>query len=130
MLVNSSSIISALLNILAVNTIIKMVLVSIVASMVIRTSVSQESDVSNNRNLRSALLIAVCGTLAFQLSMWLLNGLGILVGVVAFWLVVTSVLDHFFNIDYDRSYMFTGQIVGLSVLTWIIIGSVVYLISL
>lgn len=129
MLMNSSFI-GVLQKILAFNILIKMAVASIITLMVIRYNVSQETDLNNNRNLRSTLLIATCGTLAFQLPVWLFTGLaGILVGVVAFWLVVTSILDLFLDIDYDGSYMLTGQIVGMSVLAWIIIGSITYLLS-
>lgn len=131
MLVNSSSIMSAVLKALAFNIIFKMVVVSIIALMVIHYNFDQEANEKKNGDLKSTMLIATCGTLAFQLPVWLFNGLtGILVGVVAFWIVVTSILDFFFDIDYDGSYMLTGQIVGMSVLAWVIIGSTAYLLSL
>lgn len=68
-------------------------------------------------------IMAVGGPLAFQIPMWFPGGLlGVLLGITAFWLVVVLTLDHFFDVHYDQSYAITGQIVGISVLIWLILG--------
>lgn len=48
--------------------------------------------------------------------------MGILLGVVAFWLVVVFTLDHYFEVHYDQSYAITGQIVLVSIVVWLVVG--------
>ena len=82
------------------------------------------------RLLRSTLIIAVGGSLAFQVPMWFPGGLiGILLAIAAFWIVVSCTLDHYFEVHYDQSYGFTGQIVGISVLLWLIVGLGIHFLS-
>lgn len=130
MLVGPGSAVRAILIVLGVNIIIKMVIVGVVAFFVTRSIIGLGYVSSKNNSLKSILIISIGGALAFQLPFWLLNGVvGLIIGIVAFWLVVTFTLDAFFDVDYEKSYTFTGQIVGVSMLVWIIIGTVLYLLS-
>jgi len=72
-----------------------------------------------------AAMIALGGTMAFNIPVWVLGFLpfflNVIAGIVLFWLVVSGLLDRFYNLRYDESYANTGQIVVPSLLLWLII---------
>lgn len=124
MLIGPGAVISTIPKVLAFNVLLKMAVVGVTAHIAAYALIDPRPHI--DRRLKSTALITICGTLAFQLPMWLFNGLiGVLLGLMGFWLVVTFTLDHFFDIDYDKSYALTGRIVGTSVLVWLIIGAVI-----
>jgi hypothetical protein len=111
---------------LAANVLLKIAVTGVVAPIMIHVLVFPRPKGKNI--LHATLVIAVAGSLAFQLGMWIIGGiLGAVGGLVLFWLVVTLTLDHFCDIDYDKSYAYTGQIVGVSAVLWIIVGVLIYL---
>ncbi|MHB9110677.1 MAG: hypothetical protein ACYDCO_26795 [Armatimonadota bacterium] len=78
----------------------------------------------------NAAVIAIGGTMAFQIPVWVLGFLPLflnfIAGFVLFWVVVSGLLDHFYDIHYDQSYTNTGQIVVSSLLLWMIVNQIVY----
>lgn len=87
------------------------------------------------RLLIGSAIIALAGVFAYEVASWLGGGfvtlllggilgplIGLILGVVCFWLAVSLLLDHFFETHYDQSYMNTGQIVVISLLLWLIVG--------
>jgi hypothetical protein len=109
---------------LAMNVFLKMVVTAIVAFGVFKILVIPASGPA--KSLPAIAIIAVGGPLAFSIGAWILGGLiGAIVGIVLFWLVVTLTLDQFSNVHYDQSQAYTGEIVIISVILWIIIGVVI-----
>ena len=77
--------------------------------------------------LYSTLIIGIIGPLLFQAFTWLLGFVGLLLGIVVLWILVSYTVDHYLNIRYDRSYALTQQIVIISLLLWLTVGIVIYL---
>ncbi len=45
-----------------------------------------------------------------------------IIGIVAYWMVVTFTLDRFCNVNFEQSYAYTSEIVVISVILWIIVN--------
>ncbi|HUV05742.1 MAG TPA: hypothetical protein VMX94_11625 [Armatimonadota bacterium] len=126
MLIGSA--LQAILSAFMVNVLLKIVIAGVVAPIIICTSVYPKP--TAKAVLQATLMIAVGGSLAFQLLVRFPGGLvGILVGLVAFWFVTSLTLDHCFDVDFDKSYSFTGTIVVATALIWLVVGAVIYILG-
>jgi hypothetical protein len=119
---------NAIVNSLMLNFFIKLLIALIVTPLAIYFNSYPKPD---RRNLAaSTLIISIGGTLVFQVFLWIPLGIiGAIIGFVAFWIATSAVLDRIFNITYDQSYSLTGQIVGISILLWVILGAVIFVLS-
>ncbi|HOM71869.1 MAG TPA: hypothetical protein PLP86_06445 [Armatimonadota bacterium] len=108
--------------------LLKIIIAAPVAFISMKLLVDPKPD--NKKTLYATGVIAVVGSLAFQVPMWIISGIiGLVGGIVAFWLVVTFTLDYFCDINYDQSYTYTAEIVIISVLFWLIIGVVFFILG-
>ncbi len=122
------AIFDAIVSGLMVSVFIKMAVTGIVALVV---SMSIYPKPTGRSISRATPIMAVAGSVAFQLFMYIPGGfLGVLIGTGAFWLVVTFTMDHYFEVHYDQSYAHTLQIVGISLVVWLIIGFAISLIRM
>jgi len=121
MLMGPASIIRAIVTALAVMPLAKIPITALVAPIVISMMVYPRP--AGGKILAATGLIAVAGTLGFSLLMWFPGGIiGVILGFAAFWVITGCVLDHFFDVHFDQSYAITGQIVGISVVVWMLLG--------
>jgi len=128
MVIGPQSVLGAILHGLGVNVLIKTAIVGLVAPIAIRMLLEQKAE--KQRLLWATLVMAVGGSLGFQVFLWLpLGFVGLVPGFVAFWVIVSCTLDHYFDVHYEESYAYTGQIVGISVLLWLIVGVAIYFLS-
>ena len=121
MLLSPGAIIGAIIKGLMLSIFLKMIIAWIVSFAAIGMIIYPKP---NNKDiLKSSSIIALAGTLVFQLPLWFPGGLiGLILSIVVFWVLVSSVLDRFFDIHYDQSYAYTGQIVMISILIWLVAG--------
>ncbi len=70
--------------------------------------------------LQASLIMAVVGSVAFTVISLLPGLIGLLLAVIVYWVIVSTVLDRHFEVHYDQSYAITGQIVIASMALWIL----------
>mgnify|MGYP007011033528 FL=1 len=128
MLLSPGNILGAIFEGLSMGILLKIIIAAPVAFISMKLLVDPKPD--NKKTLYATGVIAVVGSLAFQVPMWIISGIiGLVGGIVAFWLVVTFTLDYFCDINYDQSYTYTAEIVIISVLFWLIIGVVFFILG-
>lgn len=111
--------------VLSVNMLLKMALAGAVAFFVNRELVHPRP--LTNDNLRTTLITAVIGSWIFQLLLWFPGGLiGLLLGLTAFWFIVTFIVDKFFYVEPNKSRLLTSLIVGITAVCWIVIGALTH----
>ena len=107
---------------------LKIPLVALVAPIAIARLIYPRPE--GNKILSASVIIAVGGSLAFNLLYWFPGGgIGIVLGFAAFWIITTCTLDHYFDVHYDQSYAITGHIVTVCLFLWVIAGCVVMVLG-
>ena len=127
MLFGPGAIIYVIVKALSVMPLAKIPVTALIALIVVSLVVYPRP--AGGKILSATVVIAVVGPLAFSLLMWFPGGLlGALLGLAAFWIITSCTLDRVLDVHFDRSYAITGQIVGVSVPLWILLGLAVLLL--
>ena len=123
----TGNIIGAIINALSLNIFLKMIIAFIVTFISISQMVYPKPE--NKKILKSSLIIALAGSFIFQVMLWFPGGLiGLILGIVIYWVLTSAFLDRFFDINFEQSYNYTGSIVVISILLWGILGAIISLV--
>jgi hypothetical protein len=121
MLFGPASIISTVMKLLGVTLLLKIPITMVLAVVVIPMAIYPRPEFRTI--LLASAIMAVAGPVAFTLISLLPFGLiGLLLAIVIYWVIVSSVIDRYFDVHYDQSYAITGQIVITTILLWILAG--------
>lgn len=119
---------SMVIGLLRVPILLKIPIAIAVVLAVIPFTIYQKTEF--RKVLIAAAIIAVAGSVAFDVILLLpLNFVGPLLAFIIYWVIVSAVLDHYFDVHYDQSYAVTAQIVVPTVLIWMIAGFVMLLLQ-
>lgn len=119
---------SMVIGLLRVPILLKIPIAIAVVLAVIPFTIYQKTEF--RKVLIAAAIIAVAGSVAFDVVLMLpLNFVGPLLAFIIYWVIVSAVLDHYFDVYYDQSYAVTAEIVVPTVLIWMIAGFVMLLLQ-
>ena len=129
MLFGPASIIFTVLKLLGVTLLLKIPIAMAVAVVVIPMAIYPRPEFRTV--LLASVIMAVAGPVAFTLISLLPLGLiSLLLAIVIYWVIVSTVIDRYFDVHYDQSYAITGKVVITTMLLWTLAGFAMLLLTL